>query len=67
MAGKYETQSYDVIKTVGKLEVRFYPEVMMVKAQRINGFRLLFGFISGNNVEHEKIAMTTPVYMSSNN
>jgi len=31
MAQGYETQSYEVIKTVGEAELRFYPSVMMAK------------------------------------
>lgn len=65
-----ETQPYDVIKTVGSLELRFYPPVMMAKVSgeesRNGGFRYLFNYISGANATNEKIAMTTPVHMENN-
>ena len=63
MAQQYETQQFEVIKTIGEAEIRFYPPVMKIKANRSNGFGALFGYISGKNTEGQKIAMTTPVYM----
>ncbi len=63
MAQKYETQQFEVIKTLGEAEIRYYPPVMKIKANRNNGFSSLFGYISGKNVNGQKIAMTTPVYM----
>ena len=63
MAQQYETQQFEVIKTIGEAEIRFYPSVMKIKANRSNGFGSLFGYISGKNVKGQKIAMTTPVYM----
>ena len=67
MAQKYETQSYDVIKNIAPAEVRYYPPAMKIVADDANGFRQLFGFISGNNSENQKIAMTTPVYRGTTN
>ncbi len=63
MAQKYETQKFEVIKMIGQAEIRYYPPVMKIKANRNNGFGSLFGYISGKNLTGEKIAMTTPVYM----
>ena len=63
MAQKYETQQFEVIKTIGQAEIRFYPPVMKIKANRNNGFGSLFSYISGKNSNGQKIAMTTPVYM----
>jgi hypothetical protein len=63
MSQQYETQLFEVIKTIGEAEIRFYPSVMKIKANRSNGFGSLFGYISGKNTEGQKIAMTTPVYM----
>ncbi len=62
----YETQKYEVIERMGKVEIRYYPPAMKVKAigntADNKNFMTLFQYISGNNVEQEKIAMTTPVY-----
>ena len=63
----YETQPYKVITTFDKVELRHYPSAMKVKVNsRASGnrnFNALFQYISGNNSEEKKIAMTTPVYM----
>lgn len=63
----YETQRYDVIERIGEVEIRFYPPVMKVKTVGAiasnKNFTTLFQYISGNNDEQEKIAMTTPVYL----
>jgi len=63
MAQQYETQQYDLIKKIEEAELRYYPPVMKIKSSRVDGFRALFGYISGDNAANEKIAMTTPVYM----
>ena len=65
MAQGYETQQFDLIKIIEKAEIRFYPPAMKIKAPKSNGFNALFGYISGNNTNNTKIAMTTPVYMTS--
>ena len=61
-----EIQSYSIIQKIGDAEIRFYPPVMMAKYNDIiqgSGFGKLFGYISGNNSNNTKIAMTTPVHM----
>lgn len=61
-----EMQSYSVIQKIAEAEIRFYPPVMMAKHTASNqgsGFGKLFGYISGNNANNTKIAMTTPVHM----
>ncbi len=65
MAQQYETQRYDLLKTIDKAEIRYYPPVMKIKTARSNGFSALFGYISGDNSTRQKIAMTTPVYMGN--
>ena len=68
---KYETAAYKVLTKKGVMEIREYPALGLVSAkmdapakQGANqSFRSLFGYISGQNAESAKIAMTTPVFM----
>ncbi len=62
----YETAPYKVIRTEGDFEIREYPEMKIVTTARdadSSSFKRLFRYIDGGNVEKEKIAMTTPVFM----
>ena len=63
----YETQRYEVVKTLGDIELRFYPPAMKAKVSAGGNFSRLFKYISGNNEQGEKISMTTPVQMTSQN
>ncbi len=65
-------QPYTVLKTIGDLEVRRYPEALTAsvlkpgttyKEVSNSGFRSLAGYIFGGNAEEKKIAMTAPVHM----
>jgi hypothetical protein len=67
----YESALYQVVRTDGNFELRNYPVLAMVQTpmpQRGSGadgsFMRLFRFISGSNEAKQKIAMTTPVFMS---
>jgi hypothetical protein len=67
----YESAPYRVVRGDGEFELRNYPALTVVEtpmAQRGSGadgsFMRLFRFISGGNEGKEKIAMTTPVFMS---
>ena len=60
----YETQRYEVVKTLGDIELRFYPPAMKAKVSAGGNFSRLFKYISGNNEQGEKISMTTPVQMT---
>ena len=67
----YESASYRVVRTDGNFEVRDYPALTVVETpmagsgQNADGsFNRLFGFITGRNQAKQKIAMTTPVFMS---
>lgn len=64
----YESAPYGVLKTDGKFELRDYPALLVIEtpmaAGKDNGFMRLFRFIGGANSEQQKIAMTTPVFMS---
>ena len=64
---KYETQKYDVLESFDNVEIRYYPSVMKAKVTSDKNFGKLFRYISGNNENKEKIAMTTPVYMTRQN
>tara|TARA_B100001063_G_scaffold114034_2_gene106530 strand:- start:1184 stop:1741 length:558 start_codon:yes stop_codon:yes gene_type:complete len=71
MSQKYETQEYEVVDQIDKIEIRYYPSAPMIRVSsnqsRNNNFGKLFRYIAGNNIDEEKIAMTTPVYMSEEN
>lgn len=66
----YESAAYTVITSDGAIELRKYPDLMMVttdmkfRSQGDDGsFGRLFKYISGGNDEKQKVAMTTPVFM----
>ncbi len=67
----YESAPYRVVRTAGQFEVRDYPPLTVVEtpmqgpASGMNGsFNRLFKFITGRNGSKQKIAMTTPVFMT---
>ncbi len=66
----YESAPYKVVRSDGKFELRDYPSLTVVETRRAdtNGsdgsFMRLFRFITGANEGKQKIAMTTPVFMS---
>jgi hypothetical protein len=66
----YESAPYKVVRSNGKFELRDYPALTVVETPMANpngsdgGFMRLFRFISGANEPKQKIAMTTPVFMS---
>jgi hypothetical protein len=58
---------YEVLKKIGDIEIRQYPEVLFAAVQNNNndsGFSLLFQYISGENKTRRKIEMTAPVITS---
>lgn len=66
----YETAQYEVIERDGNMEIRQYPDLMLVSVDtgeesqgRDGSFMKLFRYISGANTAEQKIAMTTPVFM----
>ena len=71
MSADYETQKYEVVVKDNNFEIRYYPAAIKAKVLSENGsnnnFMKLFQYISGNNSNNEKIAMTTPVYLSNEN
>lgn len=67
----YESAPYKVVRTAGKFEVRDYPALTLVETPMSSAgnsddgsFMRLFRFITGANEGKQKIAMTTPVFMS---
>ncbi|MCR9119024.1 MAG: heme-binding protein [bacterium] len=67
----YESAAYKVVESDNSFEIREYPELTLAVTDtqlNANGndgsFMRLFGYISGENGAKEKIAMTTPVFMS---
>lgn len=68
--GNIETPQYTVIKTMGKVEIRQYPGMVVAQTTLSNsavdksmndGFRTIAGYIFGGNNSNQKIAMTAPV------
>lgn len=68
-----ETQPFDLLRTEGAIEVRRYPEHVVAEtrvsadfeAAGSQAFRLLFGYISGENTARQSISMTSPVVQST--
>jgi hypothetical protein len=67
-----EQHSYKVIKNYDKFEIRKYDSALFssvklskkgYKESSSEGFRILAGYIFGDNESNEKIAMTSPVMM----
>jgi hypothetical protein len=74
IAADTEEQSYTVVERFGALEVRHYSQAMMATVEVPDtayrsgsgtGFRRLAGYIFGDNDSGEKIAMTAPVHMET--
>jgi hypothetical protein len=67
----YESAPYKVVRSDGKFELRDYPTLTVVQTPMADAsgsdgsFMRLFRFITGSNEAEQKIAMTTPVFMSS--
>lgn len=69
----YEGPEYTVISKSGKVEIRRYEDMVGAvtptakdnQSGRNSGFGRLFRYITGENEEKTKIAMTSPVFMAS--
>jgi len=69
---RYETAAYTALRTEGDFEVRDYPELKVVATgvaagspERDTRFMRLFRYIDGDNAASQKVAMTTPVIMTT--
>ena len=67
----YESAPYKVVRADGRFELRDYPALSVVETPMAasgnsddGSFMRLFRFITGANEAKQKIAMTTPVFMS---
>lgn len=62
-----EQAPYEVIKRIGKVEIRQYPELVLATVsgtQDDPSFGILFNYITGANSSQGKISMTAPVVSS---
>ena len=68
-----ETPNYKVIKTLGDVEIREYPQMILAQTKLggkryesngNNGFGVVANYIFGGNQQKKKIAMTAPVIMN---
>jgi len=64
----YKSAPYTVVRSEGKFELRDYPALTIAETRMDGGsgssFNRLFSFITGQNAGNQKIAMTTPVFMT---
>jgi hypothetical protein len=63
-----EELNYKIIKKIGKVELRSYPDCIMATTSlplkdRNAAFRRIAGYIFGGNKQQKQIAMTAPVIM----
>ena len=66
----YEESSFNIVHQTDVYEIRYYADRLAVQAKYTNqnsSFRNLFNYISGANIDSEKIKMTTPVTQSEEN
>jgi hypothetical protein len=58
-----ETINYEIIREIGKVEIRSYPKIIVAKVEdSSDAFNLLYRFITGENRQKAKVKMTSPVF-----
>ncbi len=75
MAETLEEPKYELVSAHENFEIRLYQEVIQARVSRkiverltpTNNFRIIAGYIFGNNKSNEKISMTAPVEMWHDN
>jgi hypothetical protein len=75
MVATLEEPKYELVSTHENFEIRLYEEVIQARVTRkiverltpTNNFRIIAGYIFGNNKSNEKISMTAPVEMWNDN
>ena len=74
IASNVEQARYEVIRSEDNFEIRNYPPLLVAEATTTGdrdtaigeGFKLLAGYIFGDNTANDKIAMTAPVTQQNN-
>jgi hypothetical protein len=57
-----ETIKYEVIREIGKVEIRSYSKIIVARVEdSSDAFSLLYSFITGANRQRAKVKMTSPV------
>jgi hypothetical protein len=57
-----ETIKYEIIREIGKVEIRRYPKIIVARVDDASdAFNLLYRFITGENRQRAKVKMTSPV------
>ena len=59
----YEEANYEIINENNNYEIRKYFDLLVIETNttKVNGFKKLFNYISGNNEQKKEIKMTVPV------
>ena len=73
MSEKLEEPKYDLIRSFDSFEIRLYRDTIQARVaakdnisnSSSSGFRTIAGYIFGGNNSGQKIAMTAPVHMWS--
>jgi hypothetical protein len=64
-----EEPVYELLKTLGRVEIRRYGALTIARVDKsdenIDGFNILFNYISGRNRQSKKVSMTAPVISES--
>ena len=66
----YEEASYSIVYQNDVYEIRNYSDRLAIQVNYTNqnsGFRRLFNYISGSNIDSTKINMTTPATQTNEN